>query len=397
MFSRKKVRVVLFKFSLAWRNLLQRRSQFVTALAAIAFAVFLMFSQLGFQNAMLNSNVAFIQVLNADLIMLSQRRYVTVIDETFNRTRLYQARQFEGVAAAYPLYITLGSWRRSGTAEERSIRVLGFNLDDPVFLLPEIQAAESVLKMPNTVLTDSRSRKDYGSMQPGVTTELSGVNIKIIGTFELGADFVTDGNLIISDLNFLRIFATRPSGIDSKLRSSLNDVDIGLIKVTPGTNSDRLEKFLNQALPSDIVVYTKQHFIAKELNYWMQASGIGAIFGLGTIIGFVVGIVVVYNIIYSNVADNLPQYGTLKAIGYSNFYLVSIVFLQSIILSFFGFFPGLCLSSIFYQLISTATGLQLEMDLNVISLVLFLTVLMCVISGLIASRKLKKIDPADIY
>lgn len=346
---------------------------------------------------MLNSNVAFLRLLNADLIILSQRRYVTVIDETFDRSRLYQAREFEGVAAAYPLYMTLGSWRRYGTAEERSIRVFAFNLDDPVFLLPEIQGSEFALKMPNTLLADSKSRKDYGSMQPGVTTELSGVKVKIIGTFELGADFVTDGNLIVSDLNFLRIFATRPSGIDAKLRSSLKDVDIGLLKVTPGTNSNRLEKFLNQSLPSDIVVYTKQHFIAKELDYWMQASGIGAIFGLGTIIGFVVGIVVVYNIIYSNVADNLAQYGTLKAIGHSNLYLVNIVFLQSLILSFFGFFPGFCLSVLFYKLISTATGLQLHMDFNVISLVLCLTVLMCVVSGLITTIKLQKIDPADIY
>jgi putative ABC transport system permease protein len=395
--SSKSIRVVLFKLSLAWRNLSQRRSQFLTALAAISFAVFLMFSQIGFQNAMLDSNVAFLRAFNADFVMVNKRRYVSLIEETFDRSRLYQARGFEGVDAAYPLYITMGSWRTYGSRNERPIRVFGFRPDHPVFRSPEIQAQQWALTKPNTVLSDRKSRKEYGALQHGGTGELSNVKVNIVGTFEMGADFVTDGNLIMSDQSFLKIFAVQPSGFEAKLRPSLQAVDMGLLKVAAGTDRDRLESVLNQSLPPDVVVYTQPHFLAKELTYWTQASGLGAIFGLGTIIGFLVGIVVVYNIIYTNIADNLPQYGTLRAIGHSTVYLFNIVLLQSIILAVLGFFPGFCLSTLFYQMISSATGLICQMTPGTVSLVLGLTLFMCIVSGLFAARKLQGLDPADVY
>jgi hypothetical protein len=236
--SSKSIRVVLFKLSLAWRNLSQRRSQFLTALAAISFAVFLMFSQIGFQNAMLDSNVAFLRAFNADLVMVNKRRYVSLIEETFDRSRLYQARGFEGVDAAYPLHITMGSWRTYGSRNERPIRVFGFRPDHPVFRSPEIQAQQRALTTPNTVLSDRKSRKEYGALQPGGTGELSNVKVNIVGTFEMGADFVTDGNLMMSDQSFLKIFAAQPSGFEAKLRPSLQEVDMGLLKVAAGTDRD---------------------------------------------------------------------------------------------------------------------------------------------------------------
>ena len=46
-------------------------------------------------------------------------------------------------------------------------------------------------------------------------------------------------------------------------------------------------------------------------------------FGAGVVLGFVVGMVICYQILTSDVADHLPEYATLKAIGYTNRYLSS--------------------------------------------------------------------------
>jgi putative ABC transport system permease protein len=50
--------------------------------------------------------------------------------------------------------------------------------------------------------------------------------------------------------------------------------------------------------------------------------------------GFTVGTVIVYQILYSDVTDHLPEYATLKAMGYKNSYLLIVVFQEAIILAF---------------------------------------------------------------
>lgn len=297
------IEVSIFKLSLAWKNLFYNKKRFLAALFAILFAVFLMFSQQGFQNALLSSNVEFIQKLNADLIISSRRRYVSYIEHTFKKNRLYQAREFKGVEAAYPLYITIGIWKSYQGIKERAIRVFAFNPADSVFLLPAVQESARELHLPDTLFADKKAPKVYGSMEKGVVAELSGHRVRVIEIFELGTDFVAEGNLIMSDQNFLRIFSEHPSGFQGNIRFSLDEVDLGLIKAEKGTNIDSLAEVLNQSLPPDVAVLSKQNFIQREMQHWNRTTPVGFVFAVGTIIGFVVGVIVVYNIIYTDTAD----------------------------------------------------------------------------------------------
>jgi len=391
------LQLLILLFFVAWQNIYCHKTRFVTTLFAIAFAVSFMFLQQGFQEGLLNSNINFIEKLNADLIMVNRSRYASYIEQTFPKNRLYQVRSFQNVQAAYPLYITMGIWKSFKDNKERSIRVFAFNPTDLVFIIPDVQNSADNLHLPNTLLADKKSLKVYGYMDKGVITELSNRRIKIIGTFELGADYVTEGNLIMSDQNFLRIFAERPSGFSANIRSSLDKVDLGLIKVKYGTNINSLVKTLNKSLPQDIKVFDKQDFIQRELKHWNQTTSVGFVFGLGKIIGFIVGLIIIYNIIYTDINNNLAQYATLKAMGYSTLYLQSIIYIESITMSLLGFIPGISISMLIYNLITNLTGLLIQMSFYGIVSVLALTIIMCIFAGLIASRRLHNIDPAELY
>ncbi|MBE9198903.1 MULTISPECIES: ABC transporter permease DevC [unclassified Nodularia (in: cyanobacteria)] len=391
------MRVFLFKISLSWRNLVFNKQRFIAALAAIAFAVFLMFIQIGFRNAMLNSSVRFIQYLNADLIMINKQRYVSFVEETFPKTRLYQAQSFAEVEAAYPFYIGIAMWKNQESLSERGIRVFGLDLNYSTFSIPHIQKYRQSLYFPDTLLADTKSRHEFGQMRVSTTTELSGRKIEIIGLFELGTDFMADGNLITSDQNFYRIFAGKFSWGEGNIRTSLHDVDLGLIKLKKGINPEKIANKLNDFLPKDVIVLAKSAFINRELKYWDKATPIGFVFTLGTIIGFIVGSIIVYDIIFNDIGDNLVQYAMLKAIGYSNSYFKNIVILQSLILAILGFIPGLYLSIIIYQIASVTTGLLLKMDIQLIIIVLLSTISMCILSGIVAVRKLQLIAPAEVY
>ena len=118
---------------------------------------------------------------------------------------------------------------------------------------------------------------------------------------------------------------------------------------------------------------------------------------MGVAIGFLVGVIVVYQIIYSDVMDHLPEYATLKAMGYRNSYLLLVVFQEALILAICGFIPGGFVSFVMYAFTRNVTKLPLFMTPDRIILVLILTIIMCLISGAIAMRKLNSADPADIF
>ena len=142
---------------------------------------------------------------------------------------------------------------------------------------------------------------------------------------------------------------------------------------------------------------TFTEYIQFEEHYWKTESPIGFIFSLGTAMAFVVGVVIVYQVLSTDVNAHLKEYATFKAMGYQNAYLLGVVFEEAIILAFLGFIPGVILPFGLYALAANATALPIYMTLARAILVLILTVLMCMLSGAIATRKLQSADPADMF
>jgi putative ABC transport system permease protein len=381
---------------LAWFNLTYERRKLLTAIAGVSFAVLLMFIFRGFENALFDSQVQLLQRLNGDLVMVNRIKYSMFVPEQFALRRLYQAEAFDGVEAAYPLYIRDGApWKNPQTKAVRPLRVLAFNPNDPVLPLPGITANLEDLKLPWTVLVDDKSRSEVGQVQQGTVTELSERQVQVVGLFSLGTDFASgNGNVVMSDQNFIRFFGNLGPEETSR---TLNTVDIGLIKLAPGANPEQMVGVLRERLPKDVLVYTKAQFVTKELDYWRNNTSIGFVFTLLTTMSFVVGIILVYQILYTNVADHWAEYATLKAIGYSNFYLLGVVLQQSLILAVLGFIPGYLIALVLYQLTTNATGLLMQMTFWRGMNLLIATFAMCLISGLIAVRKVQATDPAEVF
>ena len=145
------------------------------------------------------------------------------------------------------------------------------------------------------------------------------------------------------------------------------------------------------------MIGSPEDFAQIEREYWANGTGIGFIFGLGVSVGFIVGIVIVYQILYSDVSEHLPEYATLKAMGYTDNYLLGVLMQESLLLAVLGYLPSVALAYGLYQLTYAATMLPIAMTTRRAIMVLILTIVMCSISGAIALRKLRTADPADIF
>ncbi|PZU92558.1 MAG: DevC protein [Leptolyngbya sp.] len=383
---------------LALLNLIHDRKKFLTSMAGVAFAVLLMFLFTGFKNALYDSQTQLLEKLNGEIVIINRLKENMFVPRSFARRRLYQAQAFDGVEGAYAIYLSDARWKNPDTRKTRPVRVIAYNPSDPVLPMPEVLARQQELRLPNTAMIDERSRDEVGPRETGVITELADREIRIVGTFSLGTDFASgNGNLIMSDQNFLRFFANR--GPEEEERSFAT-ADIGLLRVTPGSDIETLVQALSEGLPQDVLVLPMEGpegFIARERTYWEVNTTIGFVFSLLTAMGFVVGIILVYQILYTDVADHWSEYATLKAIGYDNAYLFGVVIQEAIILSVLGFIPGLLISALFYNLGATVTGLLFQMTLSRIANIYIMTFVMCLISGAVAVRKVQRTDPAEVF
>ncbi|MEH1798609.1 ABC transporter permease DevC [Nostoc sp.] len=381
------------KIPLSWLQLTREKTRLAVALAGIAFADILMFMQLGFRDALYYSNVRFHNSLQGDIVLINSQSNAILAMRSFSQRRLYKALELPAVQSVHPIYLDFTIWKNPVTGRPRSILIFGMNPETNLVNLPGVQENLDKLKLPDVVLFDRSSRVEYGPIAANydqgkpVTAEVRRRRVKVEGLFTLGASFGADGNLITSDINFLRIFNNRQKGL----------IDIGLIRLKPGADANVVAQELRKYLPKEVNVLTKSEFIDFERSYWANSTAIGFIFTLGTVMGFIVGTVIVYQILYTEVADHLAEYATLKAIGYTQNYLLTVILQEALLLAVLGYFPGIVFALFMYNSARNATLLPVFMSFERATMVLILTILMCIISGAVAVRKLRSADPADIF
>jgi putative ABC transport system permease protein len=381
------------KIPLSWLQLSHEKSRLLIALAGIGFADMLMFIQLGFQAALFDSSVTFHKALTGDIFLMSPQSDALGFTKPFSERRLYESVAVEEVKSVVPIYLNFGSWKNPIKRNTRTILTIAFNPANNPLNFPGVQENIDQVKLPDVVLFDERSRAEFGPIPDLLTqnkvvkAEVDSRKVTVGGIFTMGASFAADGNILTSDTNFLRLFPERQKGL----------IDMGIINLKPGANLESVKATLEDKLPKDVEIFDRAEFMQKEISYWQNATAIGFIFTLGTGIGFVVGIVIVYQILYTDVANHLPEYATLKAMGYKDSYFVILVFQEAIILAVLGFLPGYLLATGLYSLAAGATALPLAMTSSRAITVLILTVIMCCASGSVAVKKLSAADPADIF
>ncbi len=385
-----------FKFGfqeipLAWSQLSHQKVRLLVAVSGISFANILIFMQLGFRAAMFDGVTRVPENVQGDLFLVnSGSKFLG--NQSFPKNQLYRVSAVDGIAAAKPFYYTQTSWINPWSKELADVTVIAFNPSQPVMTLPEVNQQLTQIEQPDIVLFDSKSLASLGPVAEAVnrgesvSTEAAGRKIWVGGVFSLGSSLFKRGHIVTSDINYLRMFG----------QDSANNIQAGILTLNPDADAKQVTQQLQSILPTDVKVLNRQEFIALENNYWSKQPA-GVIFNFGTVMGFVVGVIIVYQVLYSDVNDHLPEYATLKAIGYSDLQLLGVVFQEAMILAVFGFLPGFGCSVALYGLLGNLTRIAVIMRPDVALQVFVLTVVMCLVSAAIAVRKLQSADPADVF
>ena len=378
---------------IAWLQLSHRPLRLAAALAGVGFANVLVFFQLGLSGGLYDSQKRPIQQFNGSLAVIP-RRYTNFGEPAgFSRSRLLQVLGFQGVRGVSPLRLGKLQWLNPETQESTQALVMGVDPGNPSLMLPELSAQQTSLQLQGGVLFDKASKTSAGPVTARLeqgqsfNTELNGQRTNVNGLFQLGLTFAADINLITSTTNFQTLFPDRDP----------DEIQIGVVQLQSGTDASDVQSRLNEVLGPSLQVLTVEELQQREVEHWKRNTSFGLIFGLGVLVGFSVGGIVVYQILYSEVGEHISEYATMKAMGYDDRFVVAIIIQESVILASLAFLPSLIVSALLYRVLMQATGLLVVMSFSRAALVFTMTLLLCSGSGWLATAKLRRLDPADVF
>jgi putative ABC transport system permease protein len=376
---------------LAWRNLVANKPRLLRSGGGIGFAVLLMLMQLGFESAFFNSALEIIRRLDGDIFLQSASKYRFGTRDPFPGHELDAVRRVAGVASAWPLYADWFDvfWKNPSDGKTFLIRTFAFDPDHPVLQLPGLDGNVEELSRADTVMIDRRARRFLGMDRAVAESELNGVKVRVVGSFALGPDFESDGTVLLGAGTFARLLPGPGGGPPS--------VEVGVVKLASGSDPISVQQAIRSALPREIAVMTKGELLELERKFQADVSSAGPIFAMGTVVGFVVGMLIAYQIIYTDLAEQLPQYATMKAMGYRNPYLVRVVLEQGALTGLAGWVPAWLLSLLLYRVVGAVALLPMRMTAEITLVSLLLTLGMCLISAILAVRRVIAADPAEVF
>ena len=381
----------------------------VLSISGISIAVTLIFMQLGFLGAVLDTAVLFYNNLKFDLIVRSPNYYHFCDANKISTSYLDSILSDSAVDSIQPFFVSIGKWNYAETSTQTGMLIMGvnpkgetFSPNDGYLQLPNLNQ----LDRPKAILIDKKSRPRFlgennrdrfNDEQIGLQIELNQKTCEIRGLFELGTGLAANGAAVIRDNDFRDLFPN----------FNEDEVSIGLIQLTkkaaadPEAAREEIIRTLNGTLQKNgqlqIDVLTREEVVGREIRHWIGNTPIGFIFIAGVVVALIVGAIVVYIVLSSDISKQIGEYATLKAMGYRNSYLSRVVLEQAIILGVISYIVAFVISLVLYQVVGTAANLPITMTVSRQVIVFCATIAMCCLSGSVAMQKLTKADPADLF
>jgi putative ABC transport system permease protein len=371
----------------AWRILTHEVGRSLLAIGGMIVAVLMIFLQLGFYAAIPAGGTLVYDHMMFDIALTSTHYVFQGQAPSFPRRRLYQALAHGDVATVAPLYMGVVNWINEADGGRYEAFLIGFRLEDRIFDSPDVTRQLNILRRDDTVLVDTATYPMFGKLEANRITEMSNRTITIGGTYQLGIGFLGLGVALASDQNFLRLQPDR----------SLSTVSLGLVRLKPGADPDRVANALRAIMPADTRVFTRSEFLQYETGYWVERTSTGQVFGFGVVVALIVGAVILYQTLSTQVSRQLPQYATLKAMGYNNGYLRGIVVCLALMMSVTALPLAYAAALLAYDYVHIATKLPIAMNDVRLIVVVALTLLMSTGAAVYAARALRRADPVDLF
>jgi putative ABC transport system permease protein len=370
---------------LATKSLLHDKLRFFITVSGVAFAVTLVFVQVGLFLGLMDNASLTINQIDADIWVTSHNTANIDFAQTFPETHVKRVRSIPGVERADNLIVWfMNVTQPSGAVEGTEVYALE-NFARWNFPWNVVEGNLEDLRRGPFMILDDSAKKRWGAFAVGEYREVLGRRLKIIGKTVDAKSFTT------TPLTFL----------DFRLAQSLNSSDLRgnttyvLVKLAPGADLETVRAELRRRLPFNDV-YTKDEWAKRSRAYWIESTGLGLNMYITVFLGCLVGIVVVAQTLYTSTMEHIREFGTVKAIGGGNRDIYLILGKQATIAAVAGFAVG-ALQAYALRPVMAQIDLKLIIPTPFFVWVFIGSIALCLGSALISFRKVASIDPALVF
>jgi putative ABC transport system permease protein len=370
---------------LATKSLLHDKLRFFITVSGVAFAVTLVFVQVGLFLGLMDNASLTIEHLNADLWVTSHNTANIDFAHAFPETYAERVRAIPGVARADNLIVWfMNVSLPNGAVEGTEVYAMQ---DFAAWRFPwKLDGGNTQdLRRGNFVIVDDSATKRWGPFAAGDYREIVGRRLKIIGRSIDAKSFTT------TPLTFMD-YTLAQSIVPSELRGNTTYI---LVKLAPGADAGRVRAEIQRRLPYNDV-FTGPEWASRSRRYWVESTGLGLNMYLTVFLGCLVGIVVVAQTLYTSTMEHIKEFGTVKAIGGGNADIYRILGKQATIAAILGFALGALMAYGIRPLIYKI-DLKLVIPMQLSAIVFAGAIVLCLAAAMISFRKVASIDPALVF
>lgn len=359
-------------------NLLSDRTRFLAAVGGVAFAVTLILMVQALYTAYNRAVAEFIESMPVD-VWVGQAGAFDIFRSTtiVPTTAVQEVQSIDGVRGVWPMRARQASF---GTprGDVRSL-LIAFDAGPAA---DEVARALGLRRLPATgeVAVSDYVRR-YGGLGRGDQIDFNGTRLTV--TERITANSPPFGSFsVISFEDAGALFAMRDAA------SYL------LVDTADPLQARRIADEIESRLRGT-VAYTGEEFAASNARTVREFLPVVAVL---LVVSYLVGVVITSLTIYTATVEKTRDYGVLKALGASNWYIYGMVLYQSFLVSVLGFLAGLPLS----LLASEMAGRQVPEFITVYTatgvLAAFAAILlMSLFSAFLPARRVGGIDPAMVF
>jgi putative ABC transport system permease protein len=371
-------------FRLARRNLLQDKLRFIATIIGIVFSIILVNIQLGLFLSFERMVTTMIEHAPADLWVVPFGTKCFEDASLLNVRVQAQVLSVPGVTSSIPVLIGFTEWTVP-SGGSTPVFVIGSSIKSAGLHPWGLVAGNlDALSQIDAVAVDRTYSARLGVARVGDSTDIRDNKATVMA--------ITNG---------IRSFTTTPYVFTSLERAQTytgtpaDKVSYFLLHVAPGADISRVRKEILTALPK-VEVLTPAEFLSRSRSFWLFGTGAGAALFAGALLGAVVGTVIVAQTLYSSTKDHLNEFATLRAIGSSSLYIHKVIVWQAMLSAVIGFAIAAGVGLMIVRM-TAETALPIIMTLDLTAGLFVVTVLMCVVSAIVAIVQVMRIDPVRVF
>jgi putative ABC transport system permease protein len=357
------------------------RQRYLPGVLAVAFSALLIVLQCGLLLGLFSITSMPIDHTRADIWMGAPSVLSVDLGRPISTSYLGRVAVYPQVAESEIYIEGFTYWVKPNGGSELCL-VIGSRLDEDSLgrvreLTPELC---SLLTEPDSVVVDDSDLGRLGIAGVRETVEVNGRRVRVVG--------LTHGcKSLAGPYVFCSVSTAQPL-----VRMTPHQSTYILARCYDRVNAPHVVKQLRGEY-NTISAFTSEEFSLRSKLHWLTKTKAGLAMGYAAVLGLLVGAVVTSQTLYAAVAASLREYAVLRALGIPRWRMAVMVMQQSFWVGILGIAVGLPVSHVLAGLANALT-VTVELPWWLQAGAAGVTLAMALISGLLALRSLKLVEPA---